>query len=38
MKADMTDQNGIDEAVDEDDLPEVEPSALRTGVFRVLTK
>ena len=37
MKADITDQNGIDEAVGEDDLPEVEPSALRTGVFRVLT-
>ena len=37
MKADMTDQSGIDEAVDEDDLPKVELSALRTGVFRVLT-
>jgi cytochrome bd-type quinol oxidase subunit 1 len=37
MKVDMTEQNGIDEAVGKDDLPEVEPSLLRTGVFRVLT-
>ena len=37
MKPDMTNSNARGDAADDEELPEFHPSALRTGIFRVLT-